>query len=52
MCVCACMCARRDGGLCAMSNICPPESSDREVSAGKTRGSEEREDEWRREAEW
>ena len=21
-----------------MSNICPPESSDREVSAGKTRG--------------
>lgn len=25
-----------------MSNICPPESSDREVSAGKTRGRKKR----------
>lgn len=25
-----------------MSNICPPESSDREVSAGKTRGRKRR----------
>lgn len=31
-----------------MSNICPPESSDREVSAGKTRGWRRR----RREAGW
>lgn len=32
-----------------MSNICPPESSDREVSAGKTRGwKRRREAGWRR----
>lgn len=35
---CVYMCAERWGFVCAMSNICPPESSDREVSAGKTRG--------------
>lgn len=38
----ASVCVCRDGGLCAMSNICPPESSDREVSAGKTRGRKRR----------
>lgn len=52
----ACVCVREMGVLCAMSNICPPESSDREVSAGKTRGEEEEmENKWRRrrrEAEW
>lgn len=33
-----CVCDRGGVVVCAMSNICPPESSDREVSA------EERED--------
>lgn len=31
-------CAKRWGVLCTMSNICPPESSDREVSAERIRG--------------
>lgn len=43
---CWCVCMYRDmGGLCAVSNICPPESSDREVSAGRMR-------QRRKEAEW
>ena len=42
VCVCVCVCGEM-GGLCAMSNICPLESSDREVSAGKTRGRKRRE---------
>lgn len=41
-CWCVCMC--RDiggGGLCAVSNICPPESSDREVSSQRMRQNSE-----------
>lgn len=43
--VCACVEILRGGGSCAVSNICPPESSDGEVSAGRMR-------QRRKEAEW